>query len=292
MSRAERQMTFFPRITACVTLLALGTIPVAAADREHQQIVADVRMLQEQAQQLALALVSLSDALKTVSADIEKQSDTARTIFADQKLLMDNMGADLRVIRERSDETNVRISSLDQEIEALRTAIAEIPVAPSVSSIGLMPYDPFAPVGAAAPVSATLGVTPSIAGLSPRRMYDQAFADYGAGQYSLAVQGWEAFLRTFPASDLAPEAQFFVGESFQSAQKYAEAISAYNQVIKRYPNSNSAPDAYYKRGMAEEKMGDIDAARESWQTAVNGYPDSDAGRMAKQGLDRLTAREP
>ena len=38
-------------------------------------------------------------------------------------------------------------------------------------------------------------------------------------------------------------------------------------------------------------MGNIDAARESWQTAVNGYPDSDAGRMAKQGLDRLTARE-
>ena len=288
-------MTFFLKITAGVTLVALGTIPVAAADREHQQIVADVRILQEQAQQLALALVSLSDAIKTVSSEIEQQSDTARTVFADQKLLMDNMGADLRIIRERSDETNVRISSLDQEIEALRTAITEISVAPSVASIGLMPYDPFAPIGTAAPLptpTVSPGATPSIAGLSPRRMYDQAFADYGAGQYSLAVQGWEAFIRTFPASDLAPEAQFFVGESFQSAQKYAEAISAYNEVIKRYPNSNSAPDAYYKRGLAEEKMGNIDAARESWQTAVNGYPDSDAGRMAKQGLDRLTAREP
>ena len=123
-------------------------------------------------------------------------------------------------------------------------------------------------------------------------MYDQAFADYGAGQYALAIQGWEAFIRTFPTSDLAPQAQFFIGESQQSAGKLADAVAAYNEVIKCYPASASVPDAYYKRGLAQEKSGNLDAARESWQAAVKGYPDSDAGRLAKQGLDRLAARKP
>jgi len=262
--------------------------PSAAADREHQQMVADIRMLQEQSQQLALAVAALNDTLKTLGARFDQQADAVRKLFADQKLLIDNMGSDLRVIRERSDETNVRISSLDQEVEALRTEIRNLPVAAPVPDA--IPVDPA--TGAAPPSPPPAAPTPSIAGLSPRRMYDQAFADYGAGQYSLAIQGWEAFIRTFPASDLAPQAQFFIGESHQNAGKFSDAITAYNEVIKRYPTSGSVSEAYYKRGLAQEKSGDIDAARESWQAAVKSYPDSEAGRLARQGLDRLAARKP
>jgi tol-pal system protein YbgF len=274
-------------------LAAAVPAPVAAADREHQQMMADIRMLQEQSQQLAIALTTLADALKTISSRMDQQTtqqaEATRKLFADQKLLIDNMSTDLRVIRERSDETNVRISSLDQEIEALRAAIPTIPPP--------MPIDPSAPVDPNAPVTGTTSLpapapTPSIAGLSPRRMYDQAFADYAAGQFSLAIQGYDAFLRTFPASDLADDAQLAIGESNFAASKYQDAVNAYNEVIKRYPTANATPDAYYKRGLAQEKLGDIDAARESWQTAVKNYEDSDAGRLAQQGLDRLAARKP
>jgi TolA-binding protein len=54
-----------------------------------------------------------------------------------------------------------------------------------------------------------------------------------------------------------------------------------------YPSSNSSPLAYYKRGLAQERLGDADAARMSWEQAVAKFPDSDAGRLAKQALDRL-----
>ena len=275
---------------AIVLFGVIGSSSVAAADREHQQMMADIRMLQEQAQQLAIVLATLTDALKTMGARmdqrLDQQAEVNRKGFADQKLLIDNMGSDLRVIRERSDETNVRILSLDQEIEALRASIvAAPPPAPADPAAAVDPGAPAPPLAAAPP-------TPSIAGLSPRRMYDQAFADYTAGQYSLAIQGYEAFLRTFPASDLADDAQFSIGESQYAAGKYPEAVNAYNEVIKRYPTSNASPDAHYKRGLAQEKLGNVDAALESWQQAVKSYPDSDAGRLAKQSLDRLAARKP
>ena len=268
---------------------SLMTAPLLAADREHQQIVADIRMLQEQTQQMALVIASLADALKTAMARLEQrldqQTEVTRKGFADQKLQLDTMGSDLKVIRERSDETNVRISALDQEIEALRAAIPPQGFAP--------PPDPSLPAPDGQPAPPTPSApAPSAAGLSPRRMLEQAFADYTAGQYTLAVQGYEAFLRTFPTSDQADDAQFMIGESYFSARKDTEAVTAYNEVIKRYPSGNATPDAYYKRGLVLERLGNADGARDSWQQVVKVFPDTDAGRLAKQGLDRLAARKP
>jgi tol-pal system protein YbgF len=281
-------------LAAAIALSLLTALPAAAADREHQQIVADIRMLQEQTQQIALAIASLADALKAATAQLERrldqQTETSRKAAADQKILLDNMASDLKVIRERSDETNVRLSSLDQEIEALRAAL------PPPRSFLPPPVDPAQPApDVAPPVSgapAPVAPPPNAAGLSPRRMMEQAFADYTAGQYALAVQGYEAFLRTFPASEQADDAQFMVGEAHYAAKKDAEAVNAYSEVIKRFPTGNAAPDAYYKRGLAMERMGNADGARASWQEAVKAFPDSDAGRLARQGLDRMAARKP
>ena len=267
----------------------LSATPLLAADREHQQIVADIRMLQDQTQQMALAIASLADALKAAMTRLEQrldqQTEVTRKGFADQKLQFDAMGSDLKVIRERSDETNVRISSLDQEIEALRAAIPPQGFAP--------PPDPSLPLPDGLPSPApSPAPAPSAAGVSPRRMLEQSFADYTAGQYTLAIQGYEAFLRTFPTSDQADDAQFMIGESHFSARKDAEAVTAYNEVITRYPSGNATPDAHYKRGLVMERMGSVDGARESWQQVVKLFPETDAGRLAKQGLDRLAARKP
>jgi TolA-binding protein len=53
---------------------------------------------------------------------------------------------------------------------------------------------------------------------------------------------------------------------------------------------NAVPDAYYKRGLAQERLGQLDDARESWNTVIRTAPDSDAGRLARQNLDRVARR--
>ena len=108
--------------------------------------------------------------------------------------------------------------------------------------------------------------------------------------YPLAVTGFDAFLKTFPRSEMADDAQFFIGETYYAQNRWTDAIAAYNQVIQNYPMGNAVPDAYYKRGLAQERLGQLDAARESWDTAVKNFPDSDAGRLAKQNLDRVARR--
>src|SRR6185503_18054158 len=121
------------------------------------------------------------------------------------------------------------------------------------------PVDPNVPAPAPAPVAPTPVAPPSTAGLSPTRMFETARADYFGGQWASAINGFEAFLRTFPRSEQADDAQLLIAESHYSQNNWPEAIAAYNVVIQNYPGTNSVPTAYYKRGMAQNNAGQMEA---------------------------------
>jgi len=93
-----------------------------------------------------------------------------------------------------------------------------------------------------------------------------------------------------PKSDLADDAQYYIGESLAGDSKYRDAAVAYERVIRDYPSSNILPEAWYKVGISYDRLGQIDKAREAFEFVVKNYPDTDAGRIAKQGLDRLNRR--
>ncbi|WP_396623353.1 tol-pal system protein YbgF [Luteitalea sp.] len=287
-----------------VMLVGLA-LPAHAANREHQQLMADIRMLQEQNQQLQLVLVTLGDTLKALNAKLDDQATTSRKQFADQKLLIDNLSGDLRVVRERLDENNTRVGSIGQELNSLREAVNTLPsqlAPPPVSMVPgpngtMVPVTPTAAPGApvagapATPAPAAPAVpTGPAGGLSPQRMFDTAQADYAAGQWPLAISGFEQFIRSFPTSDKADDAQFYIGESYQLDGKFKEAVGAYEKVIADYPSGDRVPQALYKRGVALSLLGDNDRARESFQQVIRNYPQSEVAVLAKQVLDGLNRR--
>lgn len=293
-------MTVMKKITICAAALLLAPAALFAQNREHLQIAAETRMLQEQTQQLAITLAALQQALAEslkqintqVNARLDQIIETARKSFADQKLLIDNLANDTRIIRERSDDTNVRIAALREEVEALRTTVQAIQAAPPPAPVvDPAQIDPNATTGvfppAPVPVPVPAPALPSTAGLSPSRLFETARSDFGAGQYTLAITGFEQFIRAFPKSENADDAQFYIGEAYGYQSRFNDAVAAYNLVIQNYPGANMVPDAYYKRGLAYERLRQTDAARASWETLVKSFPDSDAGRLAKQNLDRL-----
>ena len=114
----------FRPLAALILSLAFVS-PAAAANKEHQQLMADIRMLQEQAQLLQNLLGTLNETLKAVNARLDQQADANRKAFADQKLLVDNLTKDLGVVREKVDDNNVRVGSLSQEVDALRQLVQQ-----------------------------------------------------------------------------------------------------------------------------------------------------------------------
>jgi tol-pal system protein YbgF len=293
-----------------LAVVLLGAVPAQAQRRELQQMAADLRILQEQTQLLQNAVNTLTEALKAVNGRIDDQAGVTRKGFADQKLQADAMGSDIRVVRERVDDTNVRITSLSQEVEALREAVSAIPVmttaaagdpAAAGTSPAGEPVDPAAPSPAgttpAPPVSgvpppATSPVTPPPTAGSPTRLYDMAWADYTAGSYDLAIEGFASYVRSFPKSEFADNAQYYIGQSYFQRGRWPEAVDAFNRVISTYPRSDVVGNAYYQRGLSYERMNQPERSRADYEFVLKTAADTDAGRLAKQRLDALNRARP
>ena len=264
-------------------LVAAAAAPASAANKEHQQLMADIRMLQEQSQLLQNMLASLTDIVKVLSTHLDQRFDqqngTLVKGFADQKLLLDTLSNDARVIRERLDDNNVRIGSLTQEIEALRSAMQQRPATT---------FEPDPNAAATTGVPPAGGSPPSPAvGVSPQKMQEAAQADYAAGQYALAIDGFEAYIKNFPRSDWADDAQLFICKSYLLDGKNDKAVEACDAVIRGYPNSNALPEAYYRKGLALSNLKDVAGARAACEAVVKNYKDSDVAILAQQCLDRL-----
>lgn len=283
------------RFRLSAALLALGltaavAAPASAANKEHQQLMADIRMLQEQSQQLQNLLGQLGETLKAVNARLDDQANTSRKAFADQKLIIDTLSSDLRVVREKVDDNNVRIGSLTQELESLRQTVQQLSAAvtrPSVTGDAAS-----APPGADTPPAVPPGAqatssAPVALGTSPQHAWDTAWSDYTQGQYDLAVIGFESYIRDFPKSDMADNAQLNIGKSLMLDNKYDKAVEAFDTAIRNYPTGDAIPDAYFQKGIALQHLGQIDQARDSFTTLIKNYPDSTAATLARQKLETL-----
>jgi len=273
--------------------------PVAAQNRAELQMAAELRIVQEQQAQLALAVAqltqALTDAIKALNGRVDDGNkaigETMRKGFADQSLGIRQMGDDVRVIREGTQTTATQLGRLREEIEALRTSLPSLltrlpPPAPVTD-----PLDPNAPPPIA-PILPDPAQVPAVstAGISPERLFATAQSDYAAGQFSVAVGGFEQYIRLFPLSDRADDAQQAIGDAENQQARFEEAIAAYNRVIQNYPKSDQLPWAYYKRALAMLRLERRDEARASLELAVKNAPGSDSQVyvLARQVLDGLT----
>jgi tol-pal system protein YbgF len=269
--------------------LLLAGSPASAADKAHQQLMAEIRMLQEQQQQLQQLIGGLTDTLKTVTAKLDDQTNANRKLFADQKLLIDNVAEGVRVLREKADDTNVRLSTVSQELEAVRQAVASMPArsaaAPAPSPNLGAPGDQ--PTVSAPPASAP-ATGPGF--ISPQKMFDNAYSDYMAGQYELAIVGFNTYISSFPKSDKADDAQLNIGNALYAAGKFRDALEAFQKVISNYASSDSVPLAYYKMGLTYTELRQPDLARKAFETVVQKYPAVPEAILAKQRLDSLKGK--
>lgn len=244
-------------------------------------MMADIRILQEQSQQLqnliAALNATLGEAIKTVNARIDEQTSVSRKSLADQKLVIDAMANDVRVLREKVDDNSVRVGSLGQELDALRQSVAALntprPLADGDS------FSPAAPADAGAPAPGAASV-----GASPQKLWDSAMADYYAGQYDLAITGLDAYVKSFPQSPQAPNAALHVGISYSNQGKYDKAVEAYDTVIRTYPKAGVVPDAYTRKGQALMSLKQYDKAREALEFVIKNHGDNMAATVAQQRL--------
>jgi len=271
--------------------------PAHAQNREHMLMAADLKILQQQNQELANALAQmiqlLNDTAKALNTRIDQTNESIRKGFADQSLTLNTTAGDVRKTLAQTQDAATRLGELKEEVEALRASIPAMLsrlTPPPDSSFAVDPNAVSAAGGAAPP--GPVQVPPSTLGLSPERMFNTAVADYAGGNYVAAIQGFQEFLKAFPTSPRADDAQQFIGDSEYLQNRLEQALAAYNLVIQNYPKGDQLSWAYYKRGMVQSRLGQTAGARVSFETVVKQFPDTEPAIMALSRLQSLDSTPP
>jgi tol-pal system protein YbgF len=269
------------------------------ASKEIQELQRDVAMLQDQLRgmqkdfgdrlvttqtlvQTTLDAVNRTNNLVNVMENKfndamkqQQQSVAAPVMSVGTKL--DQMSEDFRAVRESVLDMNTRMGKLDAKMADLQNLIntlrAPAPPPPGSSTDGLTTQAP-APSGPPA-------------GMSAETLYTNGFRDYVGGKYDLAMQEFTDYLRYFPSTTFASNAQYYIGDIYYRRQDYANAQQAFDAVLERYADGNKTPDALYMKGQSLMQLGKNDAAAAEFRDVIRRFPDTDIAAKAKARLKEM-----
>lgn len=288
------------RPVVCVLVAGVLATPALARaqSREQQQIFAELRVLQEQVQQLRTAVTALADQQKAANTRADAQAETARKNYADELQLVRELSSSVDALGQKVQSNSAQVTKLSQELPPLRDGLNMLQQLISQIASQLQPMaaaDPNASAGAAGgppggPPPAG-GTPPSTGGASippsPGTYWNAAMSYYAVGQWDLAVDAFKDFIQKFPTSPDAADAQFFIGESYYQAGKTKDALAAYTAVVSNYKDSPRVPDAYFKQGGCYQQLNQRADAIRVYQLVVKDYPNSSAALQATQVLKLL-----
>lgn len=152
---------------------------------------------------------------------------------------------------------------------------APVAVVPSVSPV-------------AAPAAAPLAPAGSPAGTDERGAYTHAFDALKGGDYAESARRFRDFIAAHPGGQYAPNALYWLGESYYVTQNYALAGEQFQALLDRYPAHDKAPGALLKLGLAQYGLKDYAGADATLNQVLQRYPGSDVARTAD---DRLRAMQ-
>jgi tol-pal system protein YbgF len=120
-----------------------------------------------------------------------------------------------------------------------------------------------------------------------RANYQAAFDLLKDGKYNEAIAGFNQFLKTFPTSALADNAQYWLGEAHYVNKQYSDALRDFRTVLEKYPDSRKTPDALLKIGFCNYELKNYSEARSSLNQVVQRFGDTTAARLASQRIAKM-----
>lgn len=252
-------------------LLGLGLLAGCALRGDVRKVELQVEALRsEMARGDSLRRVerdSLARVLASVQATLAAEQNALVQIRGDIRSDLQTVLQQLGSLQELTGQSQQRLSELRSRLAAPAPAPAPVPI----DTTGAAPPPPAAPPAG---------------GPGAGQMYDLTLQQYRRGSFTTARLGFREFLRLYPDDEHAPDAFYYIGESF-AAENPDSAAAVYQEVVKRYPNSPRAPSALYKLGLLAEQRGDKAAARTFYARVLAGYPRSDEANLARDKLQTL-----
>ena len=217
-------------------------------------------------------------------SELERRMEAIERVVQNQSLV--NLTQQVSSLERRDDEMQGRVESLEHNSETtadrrrqlyadLDARIQELESSMQARTPGVMEGGTLSP-----------GQLPVPDG-SDRDNYQAAFELLKAQRYEPAAMAFQQFLVTYPESELADNAQYWLAESHYVTQMFEEALDEFEVVITKFPRSRKVPDALLKMGYCNYELKEWEAAREALARVQADYPETTAARLAGQRLSRM-----
>ena len=292
----------------------LNPRPTGAVSKEIIQLQEDVSQLLQGQQTMRSTIDANNASLRTL---LQQSLDSVNALNQQMALLqknvqeatanssskIDTMSTQTQGVSDNLQDVQARVGKVAAQINDMQSTLQSIDgrlaggSAPSGAPAGGAPSGAGAPPsadasdtsGGAAGNAPPRGGLSSLPGASADTLYQNALRDFTTGKYDLARQEFGDYVLHFPSTDLASNAQFYLGEISYAQADYKDAIAQYNLVLANYPQSYKLAAAMLKKGFAELELGMKATGTKELREVIRRFPGADESRRAQAKLREIGA---
>ncbi len=267
-----------------VALMGAPTPPAFGVSKETLQMMQQLDALQSSIQNLQKTVDTQSAVLKTLVEQSNDNVNSMKAIVTDLRGALqqslaasgaksDSMTSQIQALSESLDEAKARLTKLGEQITQIQNTLTTLPANPTAPTPGT------SPTGAATPGAPPVPTADSL--------FTQGQTYYMGGQYDLAMQSFQDYLKYYSDTDRASNAQFYIGECYYNQKGYKDAISAYDLCIEKYPGGNRVSAAQLHKAYSLLALDEKTAGIRELRSLVQRAPDTVEADQARQRLKKM-----
>ena len=271
----------------------IGPRPVEAVAREIIDLQRDVTSLLQGQKDLSNQMTQDHTVIKTIvggfndsigrlSGNMGSLQKSVQDMQANSGTRLDTMSTQVQGLSDNLEEIKSRLGKLNQQLVDLQNAVQNLDS--KISSGGAGAPATATPTASALPPGPSSGSLPAMPAPSADTLYSNGLRDIQSGKYELARAEFQDYLKYYGKTDLASNAQFYIGEIAYRQKNYQQAIAEYDKVLNNYPRSFKLAPARYKKGMALLELGQKNPGIKELREVVKRYPGTEEERRARAKL--------
>jgi len=273
----------------------VGPRPAEAVARELIELQRDVTSLLQGQKDLSTQVTQDNTVMKTLigqsgdnvnklAATMGSLQKSVQDVQANSGARLDTMSTQVQGLSDNLEEIKSRLGKLNQQLVDVQNTVQSLDAKISGGAVPAPAAGTATPTGSAG--SSNSSAVPAGAP-SADTLYSNGLRDITSGKYDLARAEFQDYLKYYGETDLASNAQFYLGEIAYSQKKYEDAVAEYERVLNNYPKSFKLAPARLKKGMALIELGQKPGGIRELREVVKRYPGTEEDRRARAKLKEL-----
>ncbi|HEB76005.1 MAG TPA: tol-pal system protein YbgF [Nitrospirae bacterium] len=280
-------------LNLCVVVLLLSGCVTAGS---FESLRRDMNELKREVYAQRREVAAIKQGLGSLEGKTEKiaNKETLTAIRSSQEMIYDQLtglNRDIQLLQGKFDENSYAVekalSEQETEVTALKTRVEEMAGELRQLEAKLQALEKRVDLVSKGKPPVKKAEKKKAAPVTEEGIYQNALKTLRGGKYKEARKEFEGFLRRYPESDLADNAQFWIAESYYKEGLYEDAILAYETLIRKYPKSDKVPGAMLKQAYSFLELGDKNTTRVILATLKERFPKSKEAELAEKKLRSL-----